>query len=119
VSAALRFGRLDDAAYSAFDDAELRRLAGACVLRVLPAYDAAYPAAQPACVSVELVDGRVLEQALDDVPWLDDAGVNARFEAAALRHASSASLARVNALLSGLWELQDLSPLFDELAHWR
>ena len=119
VSAALRFGELSDAAYSQHGDAELQRLIAACDVGVDPAYDAAYPRAQPARVTVQFADGRVLEQALDDVPWLDDAGVNARYVTEARLHAAADSVAQVDALLSGLWDLTDLSPLFDALAQWK
>ena len=103
VSAALRFGQLDDVAYSQFDDTELVRLIAACNVRIELAYDTLYPSAQPACITVQLADGRVLEQALDDVPWLDDARVNARYASEAQLHAPADSVSQVSALLSGLW----------------
>ena len=115
VSAALRFGQLDDVAYSQFDDTELVRLIAACNVRIELAYDTLYPSAQPACITVQLADGRVLEQALDDVPWLDDARVNARYASEAQLHAPADSVSQVSALLSGLWDMPDLAPLFDAL----
>ena len=54
VAAALRFGRVDEAAFASLDDETLVRLISACRMETVAAFDARYPGSQPAEVEVTL-----------------------------------------------------------------
>lgn len=83
VSAALLYGNVDEAAYSNFRDPGLTELLGRCSTVTDPDMEGAFPLTQPARVEVRLKNGAIISEALEDVPWLSDAEVEARFRKAA------------------------------------
>lgn len=116
VAAALLYGAVDEAVFERFHDPVLLDLVARCCLEIVPDFDAAYPARQPAEIEVRLRDGRLLVVALPDVPWLTADAVVRRFEVEASQHYSAATVQRITETVFSLSQLDDCRPLFDLIA---
>lgn len=79
VAATLARGEIAEANYSGIDDAGIARLIATTTLHVDPVLTKAFPARQGARVRLTLGDGRVVEDALDDVMPASPALIRARF----------------------------------------
>ena len=79
VAATLARGEIAEANYARIDDPEIARLIAATTLHVDPALTAAFPARQGARTRLTLADGRVVEDALDDVLPASPELIRARF----------------------------------------
>ncbi|OAL39978.1 hypothetical protein AYO20_00891 [Fonsecaea nubica] len=79
VCAALTFGKLDEDIFKLADDKRVNNLIAKCELSSSPEFDKAYERGlQPAMVEVTLVDGTVLRESVEDVPWLTESDVETR-----------------------------------------
>ena len=117
VCSALRFGRVDEQTYVAYDDPLLLRLIDVTRIEIEPAFNALLmKMQQPATIEVRLQNGECHSASLDDVPWLDDAAVTARFSRAAIGHLSEQSVGRIIDIAGQLWSMQNCNPLFEEFA---
>ena len=82
VAATLARGSLEAANFLLLEDLEVLRLARMIVLEEAPGFTTAYPGAQGAEVSVELEDGRVLENRMDDLVPASAGLIRSRFRSA-------------------------------------
>ncbi|ENY80182.1 hypothetical protein EBMC1_15514 [Sphingopyxis sp. MC1] len=79
ICAALVHEQLDETAYADFDHPEMQRLLPQVEIGIDPEFEAAFPGRQGARVTLHLTDGTTRATTIDDVPWLDDEAVLARF----------------------------------------
>ncbi|EXJ57322.1 hypothetical protein A1O7_07669 [Cladophialophora yegresii CBS 114405] len=79
VSAALVFGGLGEEIFKKADEPRVNQLMSKCRLQSSAEFDKLYARGlQPATVEVTLVDGTVLRESAEDVPWLTESDVEAR-----------------------------------------
>lgn len=117
VCSALRFNEVTEQTYLAFDDPLLSRLINATRIEIEPAFNASLmKLQQPATIEVRLRNGEQLSACLDDVPWLDDAAVIARFRQAASPHLPPTSIEKIIEITGQLWSMDDCTALFEAFA---
>lgn len=117
VCSALRFGQVNEQTYLAYDDPILLRLINATTIEIEPAFNVLLMnLQQPATIEVRLRSGELLSASLDDVPWLDDAAVIARFRQAASAHLPDESIAKIIEIAGQLWSMQNCTALFEAFA---
>ena len=120
VASAVLYGRVDEETYVRFDDPELLRLIASSRIEVVPAYAASLQKLmQPACVEIRLRDGSVHEASVQDVPWLSDPAVVARFRREAEPFLKPDQQTRLVELVNELWSLESCAPLFELFAEAR
>jgi 2-methylcitrate dehydratase PrpD len=105
VSTALLFGRVDEFTYCQYDDKNLLELVGKCTVRTDAIYDEAFSRGhQPCRIEIHTTDGKLYRNSQDDVPWLHEDAVEARFrtEAAAIFDPATIDLIR-----DECWRLRD------------
>lgn len=112
ICAALRYGRLDEAAYASTPDAELLRLIACTEIHVDPLMERRTAPAQPARVELMLHNGPKLAEELSDVPWLNDTEVQQRFRAEVCDVLGTEALARTQNVLDAPWMHDDLTSLW-------
>ncbi|ETN46156.1 uncharacterized protein HMPREF1541_00340 [Cyphellophora europaea CBS 101466] len=83
VSAILLYGAPSEELFKRFDDREITDLVAKCSVTPLDEFDQGMKTErrQPASVEVKLSDGSSIKEQLDDVPWVNAAGVKERFKA--------------------------------------
>lgn len=111
VAAAIARGRIDADNYGVLDDPEIARLVGVTTLAADPALTAAYPARQPATVSLTLGDGTVVSAALPDVVAAPDDMVRTRFVAAATEALGTDQATALNLFIAALADKTDVAQL--------
>ena len=81
VSAMILYGTPSEENFMRFDDKDILELVSKCSIEPLEEFDQGMKAErrQPARVEVKLSDGSTITEQLDDVPWVDAAGVRKRF----------------------------------------
>ena len=120
VASAVLYGRVDEETYVRFDEPELLRLIASSRIEVVPAYAASLQKLmQPACVEIRLRDGSVHEASVQDVPWLSDSAVVARFRREAEPFLKPDQQTRLVELVNELWSLESCAPLFELFAEAR
>lgn len=112
VSAALLWGRVDENAYARLADPVLNALVSRCRIELDAGFAEAFPARQGAAIDVRLHDGSRTVATLDDVPWLDDTAVEARFLAEMADYAGAAAANRILEAAHGLNDLESSRDLF-------
>jgi 2-methylcitrate dehydratase PrpD len=115
VAAALLYGKVDEAAFTRFDDPALTELIARCHLENVETFDAAYPGRQPAEIVVVMANGQQKSAELNDVPWLSAEAVEQRFEDEASQHYNAETVQRIKQMALSLWETPDCRSLFDTL----
>ncbi|MFC9841674.1 MmgE/PrpD family protein [Rhodococcus sp. NPDC127530] len=114
VASAVLYGRVDEDTYIRFSDPDLAALIGRCRIEIDPGLDPLLAQGkQPAQVEIRLTDGAVHSAAVDDVPWLGDDAVVARFRATAAHLLAPAAVDTIIDAAHHLWELDDCAPLFE------
>ncbi len=117
VASALLYGRVDDETYSNFSDPRLQHLLECCRIEIDPTFDTfLLKLMQPARIEVRLKNGDVHGASLEDVPWLGEDAVEARFRHAAATALAPAAVDRIVDLANTLWEFDDCTPLFEAFA---
>ncbi|MFO1025749.1 MAG: MmgE/PrpD family protein [Acetobacteraceae bacterium] len=115
VAAALQLGTVDEAAYARFADPMIVDLAQRCRLQIVPDFDMAYPARQPAEITLHRRDGTECHAGLPDVPWLGADAVRCRFRDEARHHYGSGTVRQIEALAFSLSDAPDCRALFELL----
>jgi len=83
VAAAVRYGAVAEGNYDRLDDPEVTRLIGLIEVESDAGFTEAFPGRQGSRVTIETVDGRMLDESLADVVPATEAEIRARFRAAA------------------------------------
>ena len=117
VSSALLYGKVDEESYVQFSDPRLKRLIACCQLVVDPDLTQfLLQGKQPARIEVRLKDRRTFYASLDDVPWLAEEDVRARFRQEAANYLSSDAIEKIISFSAELWEMEDCGPLFTAIS---
>jgi 2-methylcitrate dehydratase PrpD len=111
VAAALRYGNFDERNYVPQQNADVLTIATRTRLEVDDELTKAFPAKQGAEVIVYTHAGDELRERVEDVVPTDDAGVRARFAAAAGAVLGVAGAARLGELVDGLERVADAAEL--------
>lgn len=125
VAAALLFGRVDEFTYSQYDDADLQRLIGKCVIETDPSYDRELASAkkQPCRIEIRIkgagpkTPATHREAFLDDVPWLQGRAVEDRFRTEAEPFWGRQTVSDILDFCHRLEDMQDCTELFRLLSH--
>jgi hypothetical protein len=111
VAAALRYGNFDERNYVPQQNADVLTIATRTRLEVDDELTKAFPAKQGAEVIVHTRAGDELHERVEDVVPTDEAGVRARFAAAATAVLGSAAAAHLGELVDGLDLVVDAADL--------
>ena len=111
VAAALRHGDFDESNYVPQQNSDVLTIATKTRLEVDDELTKAFPAKQGAEVIVQTRAGDELRERVDDVVPTDEAGVRARFSAAAAAVLGEREAARLAELVDGLESLTDAAAL--------
>ena len=111
VAAAIARGRIDADNYADLLDPEIARLVGITTLAADAELTAAYPARQPAAVTLELADGRVISAALPDVIAAPEQMVRDRFLTAAATALGAGQASTLSRFIAALAATADATPL--------
>jgi len=120
VSAALARGHVDEDAYRAFADPHIAHLIDRCQILVEPKFTPALARMeQPVAIEIRTLDGRNYSAELDDVPWLDEKAVIARFRREVGAVLPAAVVENIIEAAYGLWDNRDSASLLDALSDAR
>jgi len=111
VAAALRYGNFDEQNYVPQQNSDVLTIATKTRLEIDDELTKAFPAQQGAEVIVQTRAGDELRERVADVAPTDEAGVRARFGAAATAVLGGAGAARLGELVDGLEHLRDAAEL--------
>ena len=113
VCSALVSGRADEDTYIDFTNHELKRLIALTSIEIEPTYlQSLMRGQQPAEITVTLQNGTTKSAYLNDVPWLDDASVEARFRKEAAACLAPEAIQTIVEIAQNLERQSDLMPLF-------
>lgn len=112
ICAALRYGQLDEEAYTTAPDSELLRLIACTEIHIDPLLEQRTAPAQPARVELTQHHGHSLMEERSDVPWLDEAAVRRRFQTEMRDVLGNEALVKVQNVLEVPWMHNDLTPLW-------
>lgn len=117
VAAGLLFGRIDESTYQQYGNSELQALIQKCTVVVEPSFDQDFSQGrQPSKVEITMKGGEKFQNALADVPWLEDEAVLQRFHREAAAIYPTKVVGQIVKECQGLQDSKSCSSLLDLLA---